>query len=318
MPSTNFQQWNPGQANQESDAAYTADSQRSGGAAASSIFQSALANKLFYQVTTWVVAMATMLQGKGFSTSDADVAALAAVLANLLTTADIRTAYVAVSYSAAPAYDLSKGDAFGITLAGNIAPTFTNAIAGQLVTLFFTQDGVGSRTVSWPSNVQGGLQPVTSPGIQSRQTFMCFADNSLRAITGMQSDIGLDGTPIGQSKPAAANFTTPTAGDNSQKAATTAFLRLGAAWAFNANNGYLQLPAFLGGLIIQWGYLSGVGASQAVTFPIPFPTKCVSLAIEVIGSTARVLTATASPSTTGFNASSNGSAENGYYIALGH
>lgn len=90
MPgSSNFQQWNPAQANQENDSAYTADSLRAGGATTDAIFSSPLANKLFYQLSTFIKAMADSLVAKGYTLSDANEATLAAVLGNLVTQADL-------------------------------------------------------------------------------------------------------------------------------------------------------------------------------------------------------------------------------------
>ena len=100
MANTNFSQWNPGAANQENDSTYQGDSQRTGGAV-SGPFDSVLANKLFYQLTTWMRAMALMMVGKGYSpqdgttpyaadtSSNAAVTELQSVLNNILTKADI-------------------------------------------------------------------------------------------------------------------------------------------------------------------------------------------------------------------------------------
>lgn len=97
---TNFAQWNPAAANQENDTTYAGDSSRSGGAV-SGPFSPQLANKIFYQVTTWIAAFAHALSAKGYSpvdgsspqvaftSSNAALVALAAVLSNILTNADI-------------------------------------------------------------------------------------------------------------------------------------------------------------------------------------------------------------------------------------
>jgi hypothetical protein len=89
MAATNFLQWNPGQANQETDPSYVADPSRTGGAATGAIFASPLANKLFYQLTTFVAAFSNMLVAKGYSPNDANIATLAALLANVITAADL-------------------------------------------------------------------------------------------------------------------------------------------------------------------------------------------------------------------------------------
>lgn len=87
--SNNFLQFNPTKANQENDAAYTADAQRTGGAATNSIFASQLANKLFYQLSTMITALGQALSNKGYTVSDADLTALINVLSNLITTPDL-------------------------------------------------------------------------------------------------------------------------------------------------------------------------------------------------------------------------------------
>jgi hypothetical protein len=87
---TNFLQWNPGQINQEADASYSADAQRTGGAV-SGIFPSELANKLFYQVSTFVAALATALVNKGYEMQDTDLSTLITAMANILTKADFGT-----------------------------------------------------------------------------------------------------------------------------------------------------------------------------------------------------------------------------------
>lgn len=91
----NFLQWNPTAANQEADAAYAADSQRSGGATTDAIFASNLGNKLFYQLSTFVAAMAAALTAKGYVTNDGSaspstaLANLQAVLSSIMTATDV-------------------------------------------------------------------------------------------------------------------------------------------------------------------------------------------------------------------------------------
>src|SRR5580692_3368183 len=98
---TNYVQINPGCSNQEQDSSYVTDSIVTGGAAADAIYPSETFNKVEYQSSTFIMAAAVMLANKGFTTSDgspganpvvptpsAAVTALAAVLANMLTTAD--------------------------------------------------------------------------------------------------------------------------------------------------------------------------------------------------------------------------------------
>lgn len=85
----NFLQWNPAEANQETDAQYSSDAMRQGGAGNPSIFPSATANKLFYQLSTFVAGFAQALAAKGYSVTDVSLANLGAVLANVMTAADM-------------------------------------------------------------------------------------------------------------------------------------------------------------------------------------------------------------------------------------
>lgn len=133
MPSTNFIQWNPGAANQETDATYSADTQRSGGAAVNSPFSSALANKLFYQLSTFVTAFANVLVAKGFSPNDGSaspgsaLANLQAILTNLCITAtDIDNAlgYVPSDIKTTGGLRLQTG-----SNGGGVSVTFATAFA---------------------------------------------------------------------------------------------------------------------------------------------------------------------------------------------
>jgi len=75
--STNFLQWNPTEANQETDAEYTADTLRAGGATVDALFPSPLANKLFFQASTMAAAIAQFMVAQGISASDSNLATLA-------------------------------------------------------------------------------------------------------------------------------------------------------------------------------------------------------------------------------------------------
>lgn len=89
MATTNLIQWNPTAANQENDAAYAADSQRAGGATNPALFDATLANKAFYQWSTFLTALFAAYAAKGFTTSDSNLSTLTAQCAGFLTTADL-------------------------------------------------------------------------------------------------------------------------------------------------------------------------------------------------------------------------------------
>lgn len=81
---TNFLQWNPGQLNQQSDGEYLVEPQRTDGAD-TGIYPSTLANKMFYQCTTMVVAIAQMMVNKGYEMQDAVLADLITSLSKIVT-----------------------------------------------------------------------------------------------------------------------------------------------------------------------------------------------------------------------------------------
>lgn len=182
MSSTNLQQWNPSQNNQETDSAYAADSQRLGGATNPSLFTSLLANKLFYQVTTFLTALFTAFANKGFTTSDASLATLTAQCANFLTTADVLPGMLTVGFSPTLSLDCSKANGFQVTLTGNVTSlSIINSTFGQKITLAFTQDGVGGRTVALntASNLLSPGIIDTTVNLTSKQSFQRLGDGNL-------------------------------------------------------------------------------------------------------------------------------------------
>jgi len=179
MASTNLQQWNPTGANQETDAQYSADSQRSGGATNPSVFDALLANKLFFQITTFLVALFQAFANKGFTTSDASLSTLTAQCANFLTTADIKGG-TSVAFSPTPNFNCGAFSQFEILLTGNVTSlTVSGASAYQEITLMFVQDATGGRTVAFPANVKSPGTPSTTANATSIQKFILRGDGNL-------------------------------------------------------------------------------------------------------------------------------------------
>lgn len=102
--SNNFLQWNPAAANQETDAAYTSDTTRSGGAGSGSIFPSVVANKLFYQISTMVAAFAAAMAAKNYTMLDSNITNLQTALSNILTQADMAIVMGASGYIKLPGF----------------------------------------------------------------------------------------------------------------------------------------------------------------------------------------------------------------------
>jgi hypothetical protein len=183
--STNFQQWNPNQNNQESDADYGSDGQRANGAT-TGIFPSRTANKAFYQWSTFVTALATALVAKGYTVVDTTLSGLQAVFAKFVTQADL--ILVSVNYSATPVFDcsLSPQPVFEIILTGNPASsTLPNSYLGQEVTFIIRQDATGGRVMAWPANLVNPGALDSSPNSTNIQKFVCAADGAFRPVTGM-------------------------------------------------------------------------------------------------------------------------------------
>lgn len=185
----NFLQWNPTEANQETDAAYAADSNRAGGQTVNSIVPSAMLNKIFFQVTTMVKAIADYMVAQGQNAVDSNEPVLSANFAAAIATqiaAIIATNVVSVAFSTTPTFDASQGKTFEMTLTGNVTTSaLINLTPGNKITFIIHQDGTGSRTFNWPSNVFGA--GVIDPGASntSVQEFIVGADGSVRPVSVM-------------------------------------------------------------------------------------------------------------------------------------
>jgi len=218
MASTNLIQWNPSATNQETDAEYLADSQRSGGYGTNNIVPSPLLNKATYQVTTFCAAFGQMMAAKGYTTSDASVSVLAAVLANVITEADLLSNLISLAYSPTPAFNAASANGFQMTLTGNItSSTISGVLPGQVVGFFFVQDATGGRTVSWPASFVGAMQPDPAANAVSLILFKADLSGNLRASGPLISNNGVF---------ASNGLVCPTRspGDNTTNAATTAFV----------------------------------------------------------------------------------------------
>ena len=187
MPgTTNFVEFNPTQSNQLSDSAYDSNALTTGGIQLDNILPSNWLNKIWRQANAFVTAFALMMANKGYSTSDVSVSTLASVLANILTQADLRTALQNISFSPTISLNAVQFDGFQVTMTGNITSlTIVTPSFGQKITLAFTQDGVGGRTVAFPSNVVSPGTPDTTPNTTSMQEFQVLSDLKLHPLGPM-------------------------------------------------------------------------------------------------------------------------------------
>lgn len=84
-------------------------------------------------------------------------------------------------------FDGNAGNDHAVTLAGNRTLAFTNVSINQKFDVALTQDGTGSRTVTWPSGVQwpGGVAPTltTTPGRTDTFCLICTGTDGYGAPT---------------------------------------------------------------------------------------------------------------------------------------
>ena len=110
--------------------------------------------------------------------------------------------------------------------------------------------------------------------------------------------------------------------DDADAAAARATLEVSTGFVISlVPNGYIKFPNWLGGLIIQWGAISGGQADgSTVTFPIAFPTACRVVNVSADRAVAVTLTyGTRGITASGFTVSLAGSGTNSLiWIAIGN
>ena len=280
MGSTNFLPFNPSQANQESDSTYLVDATRTGGAGVDAIWPSPSANKTLYQVAGGMYALMQMMANKGFTTLDSNLATLTAVMANLLTTADVPIGLQSVPWTSTPVFNAAKYSGFQVTLSGATSFTISGQVAGQVIGLLWVQDGTGGHSITFPGNVNGGAQPDQTPGVLSAQLFKVDTSLNLNAIGPAVSVNGMTGLAVN-----AATLTVAGAapsgqvltGNGTSYVPTTA---PGYTSGSNAN-GYWQKDP--NGKIEQWGIGPSTGPGTRnvlITFPIAF-SSAVTIAVTL-------------------------------------
>jgi len=148
---TNFLQFNPDQNNQLSDEDYSSNTSRSNGAV-TGIFESPLANKIFYQTTTLVAALATAMVNKGYEMQDTSLAFLVSALSNILTKADIGTGVGSVCAGNDARLNQSG---MKVWFYANVAPTGWTLLTGVTDAVLSVKGGSNAY------NVSGGSQAGT-------------------------------------------------------------------------------------------------------------------------------------------------------------
>jgi hypothetical protein len=191
MPSTNILLWNPTLANQETDSAYAADANRSGGFATDAIWPSALANKTLFQVTAMLVALANIMVAQGYNANDNDPSLTADMTAALqaLASGGAAPAVIVVGFSATPTFTCTTKPIinFQMTLTGNVSSaTLAGVLAGQIINFIIKQDATGGRTFVPPGSVPlGTIDPTANA--TSVQSFVVDSGGTLHPLGGMTS-----------------------------------------------------------------------------------------------------------------------------------
>lgn len=322
MGSSNFLPFNPTATNQESDAAYLANSQRAGGYGVDNIVPSALLNKVQYQASIFCAAFGQMMAAKpgAYSLNDASQSALAAVLSNILTESDLGTNLVSVAYSPTPTFNATSTNGFQMALTGNITSSAIMGVSiGQLIAFYFSQDSAGGRTVAWPASMVGTIQPDPAPNAVSVMLFRADLSGNLRAVSPMISNNGVFfgsrvASPFGLTAP------TVSTSDNSINVATTAWSKVGLSVSLGTN-GYIKLPTWLSGFMLQWGSQSGLADNlpTTITLPTSFPNACLAVvANDSRGASNPRTIGTYSLTTTNFQAIASGSGASIFFVAVGY
>lgn len=96
----------------------------------------------------------------------------------IIITSEVREVPTVANTTTAYTIDIAEGTIFDLTLTGNCTFTFPADQAGRQFKLLLTQDGTGSRTVSWPSDVRwpGGTVP-TLTTTASRTDIFSFVND---------------------------------------------------------------------------------------------------------------------------------------------
>jgi hypothetical protein len=178
--SNNFTIHNPTNANQEPDSTFASDSLTTGGIGTDAILPSLWLNARWYEDSVGFFCLAQAMANKGYAVNKDNPTALEAVLANLVTNADLRQPLVAVSYSPTPVFPASTANGFELILSGNVSSsTFdvTPAI-GQILTFVIVQ-GATPFTFVPPSVINGWVPISVVANSVNVQQFIVLEDGSI-------------------------------------------------------------------------------------------------------------------------------------------
>lgn len=313
-----------GSANVVSQSAYAALSALLTNGFQSGIANSQQLNKVWRQSSIMAAVLGTIIQQSGQNaTDDGTTSALvtnlkAALMGSKVSINAVTGAVTLTNANAGQTQVLTGSPAYSVTL-----PLASTCASGTV--LSFINVGTANVTIQRQGttdtikpNATGITSIVLTPGdtleveCDGSGTWYAFDGSAVLPYAGVMSG---------------ANWNTPSAGDNSTRLATTAFVSAlvggtSAASSSISANGYQKLPS---GLIIQWGsvMVPNAGSFANVSFPISFtisPYAVVGIMASNLGATtAALFCQTGSTNVSGFQICQNiaTGSNAAYWIAIG-
>jgi hypothetical protein len=197
MGSSNILTYNQSLINAESDAEYTADASRTGGAAVDSLLPSALFNKLMGQTSMVSAALCQSLANKGYTISDANYTNLVAAMAAIRTQADVLPAMISVAYATSLVFDVSLSTGFDLVLSGDVsASSLVNFAPGQILVFIIAQDGAGGHAFSWPPQITGTAPVTATANAVTVEAFIVAQDSSVQPLFPEASGVTTQAGPV--------------------------------------------------------------------------------------------------------------------------
>lgn len=180
-----FLQINPNLNNSESDSVYLSDALRVNGIPEDAIFPSLLANKIFYQSSTFIAAFATMMANKSFPINDGGGTtggfnALVAQLTNVVCKSDLASAIITVPYASSMTFSGASG--YYTQLTGNVASASLPSPSLGALTFVIAQDATGNRTFAWPAGLNPAGPICLTANSISLQSFLVLPNGVSPAI----------------------------------------------------------------------------------------------------------------------------------------
>jgi hypothetical protein len=115
----------------------------------------------------------------------------------------INSPYTTVTYGATPTFNAALGNAFKMTLTGNVSSsTLSNPKAGEIISFQICQDGSGLHTFVWPTNVVNPTAIDSTASGCTNQVFIYDGSNAVPLTPGfvtgvLGSAVALQGSSSG-------------------------------------------------------------------------------------------------------------------------